>query len=43
MLKGNSCVERVGNSLDDLDVDRTLDCPMMSSELLGKLHIIFLK
>ena len=37
MLKGNSCVERVGNNLVDLDVDRTLDCPMMSSESLGKL------
>ena len=39
MLKENSCVERVGNNLDDLDVDRTLDCPMISSEPLGKLHL----
>ena len=35
MLKGNSC----GNNLDNIDVDRTLECPMMSYEPLDKLHL----
>ena len=39
MLKGESCVERVENNLDDLDVNRTLGCPSMSSGPLGKLQL----